>query len=112
MEDLRPKIKLMADYDCWPLWGLSAVGNIDPDTLPLSETTKEALAKWAQGYNKTLNRADPIKSGFETPEEASAFNLEGWRLWECLQSELSEFKVLYFDNDLGRLFDARPVKTS
>ncbi|ROT97598.1 hypothetical protein EB810_06020 [Altererythrobacter sp. FM1] len=109
---MRPKIKLMADYDCWPLWGLSAVGNIDPDTLSLSEATKEALAKWAQDYNETLNRADPIQSGFKNSEEALAFNIEGWRLWKCLQSELPEFKVLYFDNNLGRVFYERPVEIS
>lgn len=111
MEDLRPKIKLMADYDCWPLWGLSEVGNIDPCTLSLSTTTQEALAKWAQDYNNTLNRADPIQSAFATPEDALAFNKEGWRLWECLQRELPELKVLYFDNHLGRLFDERPTET-
>ncbi len=112
MENLRPKIKLMADYDCWPIWGVSEVGNIDPNTLPLSVVTQKALAKWARTYDGTLNRADPIQSGFETSEEAIAFNMEGWRLWECLQRELPNFKVVYFDNELGRVFDERPAGIS
>ncbi|MHC5729637.1 MAG: hypothetical protein ACYTXY_37035 [Nostoc sp.] len=33
------KIKLMADYGCYPLWWVSSdkIGNIDPETLPLSQ---------------------------------------------------------------------------
>ncbi len=35
------RIKLMADYDCYPLWLDSddEVGNIDPDVLPISDST-------------------------------------------------------------------------
>lgn len=102
----------MADYDCWPLWGISKVGNIDPETLPLSVVTRQALGGWAQDYDGTLNRSDPIQSGFKTPAEALAFNTEGWRLWDCLRRELMDFKVVYFDNELGRVLDERPSDIS
>lgn len=95
----------MADYDCWPLWNLSDVTNVDPNTLPLSEDTREALCKWAQVYDRTLNQSDPIQSGFETSEKAIAFNQEGWRLWNCVRRELESFKIVYFDNELGKVFE-------
>ncbi|MEH2291751.1 MAG: hypothetical protein V7K31_01120 [Nostoc sp.] len=42
------KIKLMADYGCYPLWWVSPekVGNIDPETLPLIPETIKRLNKW------------------------------------------------------------------
>ncbi len=112
MKNLRPKIKLMADYGCWPLWGGGEVGNLNPELLPLSAATQEALGKWAQAYDLTLNRSDPIRSGFETLEAASEFNVEGWRLWDCLRKELTDFKVVYFDNELGEVFEERPSEVS
>lgn len=112
MEDARPKIKLMADYDCWPLWKLAEVENIDPKTLPLSAATQQALVSWAKRYDGTLNRGDPLQSGFETLEAATAFNAEGWRLWDCLRQELPDFKLVYFDNDLGKVFEERPSQLS
>ncbi len=108
MEDLRPTIKLMADYDCWPLWKLSEMENIDPKTLPLLATIQQSLDSWAQSYDSTLNRDDPLQSVFETPEAANAFNAEGWRLWACLRQELPNCRVVYFDNQLGKVFEERP----
>ncbi|BDI18607.1 hypothetical protein ANSO36C_44090 [Nostoc cf. commune SO-36] len=39
------KIKLMPDYGCYPLWWVSSdkIGNIDPETLPLSQKTIKRL---------------------------------------------------------------------
>ncbi|MDD7912017.1 hypothetical protein PUV47_18960 [Pseudovibrio exalbescens] len=98
----------MADYDCWPLWGVSNIGNIDPATLPLSSVLEKDLLNWARQYDATLNRSDPVQSGFRTREEAQAFNEEGWALWERLRVELEDIKVVYFDNELGRVFEERP----
>lgn len=109
MKDMRPKIKLMADYDCWPLWNVSEVGNVDPETLPLSAVTRQDLANWAQRYDSILNRDNPLESGFETAEAAAAFNEEGWRLWGCLRQELPDFRFVYFDNDQGKVFEERPT---
>jgi len=41
-------IKLMADYQCFPLWEASPgkVGNVDPNTLPISEGLK---LNWKNG---------------------------------------------------------------
>jgi hypothetical protein len=89
-------IKLMADYQCYPLWEASPgqVGNIDPDTLPLSCDLKTVLLQWAHAYDLTLNHDDPVLSGFRTHEDEIVFKKRGIELGERLRSELgSEFDV-------------------
>ena len=83
-------IKLMADYDCFPLWEASpgVVGNIDPASLPISKALKADLMTWAESYNETLNRDDPAKSGFNIKEAEDQFKLQGKALSERLQAEL------------------------
>ena len=81
-------MRLMADYECWRLWDAEDVGNIDPEKLPLSEPLKRALAAWSAAYDATLNRDDPVASGFPSPAAKAAFEAEGERLLECLRAEL------------------------
>lgn len=107
MSDLRPTIKLMADYDSWPLWNVTEIVNLDPETLPLSAATHLALANWERCFNSTLNRADPLKSGFETPEAAESFNAEGRPLWGLLRQELPGNEVVYFGQDARKVPDER-----
>jgi hypothetical protein len=85
-------IKLMPDYGCFPLWEASseAIGNIDPDTLPLSAPLKSALADWAAQYDATLNSDDPLRSGFSLETEEVAFEQSGHNLLAMLQNELGE----------------------
>jgi hypothetical protein len=109
MEDMRPRIKLMADYECWPLWGGAEFGNLDPNSLPLSDTTVQSLLRWSGKYDATLDRANPIASGFLSDADAATFNEEGWLLWDCLRKELPDFRVVYFDNELNQVVDARPT---
>ena len=42
----------MADYECYPLWWVNSdkAGDIDPETLPLSQETITRLEKWADIY--------------------------------------------------------------
>ena len=44
---MKEKIKLMADYGCYPLWWVNSqkIGDIDPETLPLSQQTINRLEK-------------------------------------------------------------------
>jgi hypothetical protein len=83
-------LKLMADYDCWPLWEASpgATGNVDPSDLPISESLKDRLARWAADFDATLDRDNPSQSGFSTPEEEAAFVARGLTLGTELQAEL------------------------
>jgi hypothetical protein len=90
------KIKVMADYQCHPLWDLSPgmYGDVDPNSLPTSTELRQQLADWARAFDETLDMADPANSGFANAEEEAAFKAEGIRLAERLQHELgSEFIV-------------------
>ncbi len=83
-------LKLMADYDCFPLWEASPcrVGNVDPASLPISEALAMQLTVWAQTYDNTLCRNDPIRSGFGDKRAEERFALEGRQLGERLRIEL------------------------
>ena len=111
---MAKRIKLMADYDCFPLWAESGdlSPNIDPRTLSLSATTVAALLGWADRYDATLNRDDPKESGFSTPSEAQDFERQGLQLWSTLQHELgAEFQVSFFSVQQRRLLPWPPAVT-
>lgn len=89
-------IKLMPDYQCFPLWEASPrqVGNIDPDTLLISDDLKVQLLNWARAYDTTLNMDDPTCSGFLSDDEEAEFKRTGNELGERLRAELgSDFTV-------------------
>lgn len=89
-------VKLMPDYQCFPLWDMTpgAYGDLDPKNLPISETLQAQLMNWARAYDETLNLDDPMKSGFKTVVAKDAFEAEGMRLADRLRKELgAEFEV-------------------
>jgi len=103
---MAEKIKLMADYECYPLWWASSgkAGDIDPETMPLSEETVSRLEKWADIYDAKLNWEDPNSSGFPTLEAKAAFEQEGISLWKQLQKELApNYEVIYFSEQLRQV---------
>ena len=91
-------LKLMADYDCSPLWEQTETGmdNIDPENLPISQGLRDALNAWAHRYNNTLDRNDPCRSGFPIPEAEAAFNADGQALLDRLKEELGQEYTLTF----------------
>ena len=89
-------IKLMADYQCHPLWNMSPgeYGDVSPDDLPISQNLKDRLTAWARAFDATLNMDYPPDSGFESEEAEAEFKREGYRLAEQLRDELGpEFIV-------------------
>lgn len=90
-------LKLMADYQCFPLWEASpgVVGNINPSDLPITELLQSRLMAWAEEFDKTLDMDDPAKSGFRTPQAQENFIKSGVELGQQLQDELGpEYSVL------------------
>jgi hypothetical protein len=83
-------IKLMADYQCHPLWCVSTeeVGEVDPEQLPLSNELRIRLAQWARTYDETLDLDSPQDSGFKSEALEAEFQAEGHRLAACLRTEL------------------------
>ena len=96
---MQETIKLMTDYECFPLWksGEEGTANLDPENLPLSVETKKRLASWAEWYDSTLNPDDPVSSGFADKEDEQAFEEEGRSLCKILRKELNgAYTVIYF----------------
>ena len=84
----RPRaIKLMADYECFPLWEVEAIGNIDPTDLPIDDGLRADLLAWARRFDDGLNWADPARS-VVSPEEQAAFEAEGLSLADRLRDAL------------------------
>ncbi len=94
-------IKVMADYYSFPLWNnsLGEVGNIDPESLPLSEELKDRLNNWSDKYDSILNNKDPASSDFETKEDELNFIQEGRELAKCLQKELGDAYEITYHSD-------------
>lgn len=97
-------IKVMTDYQCFPIWhyGSDNVGDIDPTTLPISKELAASFLKWASTYDATLNRQDPIKSGFPTESAETEFIEKGLELAQRLKSELKSTEVYYCHEGMGR----------
>lgn len=93
----RPAIKLMADYQCWPLWhhGGTQVGNIDPRRLELSRALVADLQRWSEVYESHLNPGDPASISW-TKEEEAEFEGIGRKLCLRLAAEVrGRFEVVY-----------------
>ncbi len=100
------KIKLMAEYGGTVIWGVDAndIGPINPNSLPLKDELRAAIANWAETYDETLSEDSPADSGFASPSEQDAFEQEGIRLWKELQAALGNgWKVVYY-SDRDRKF--------
>jgi len=103
-------IKLMADYQCFPIWHSGGeVGNIDPKELAVTGELRAALYAWAERFDRTLNPDNPAQSGFANSADEDSFDREGRRLWGLLQEQLSEYRVLYFSQKDGTLYAPEPL---
>jgi hypothetical protein len=94
------RIKVMADYDCWPLWHDSPpngdIGNIDPLTLPIAAALQTRLLEWAAAYDALLNRDDPAATLAPRP----SFDTEGRQLTRDLQLALGEtIRIRYWKDE-------------
>jgi len=97
-------IKVMTDYQCFPIWhyGSDNVGDIDPATLPISKELVASLLEWASIYDATLNSEDPINSGFLDESAQTDFIEKGLELAQKLKSELKSTEVYYYHEGMGR----------
>ncbi|WJK41075.1 hypothetical protein O7608_01030 [Solwaraspora sp. WMMA2056] len=94
----------MADYDCFPLWLLNRGGtdNVDPRELRLSPQLRSALLAWADAYDATLDRQDPVASGFPDAAAEESFHAHGVELAHQVAAELgARYQVTYIDGRTG-----------
>ena len=105
-----PVVRVVADYEAFPLWQRDARGttNVDPVELPISADLTRELLEWADEYDGTLDRGDPLASGFSDPQAEAAFHARGAELAARLAAELPMgFSVEYFDGRDGRVHPVR-----
>ena len=89
-------IKLMADYQCYPIWNTSPgeYGDMSPRDLPISKELQDRILNWAAVYDGTLDPEYPPNSGFMSAELEGDFKQEGERLVAMLRDELGpDFSV-------------------
>ena len=95
-------VKVMADYDCHPLW-LSHNGfesNVSAAELGLSSELTRDLNEWAQAFDSALNRDDPATSLWSDEEHGAHMRL-GRPLAERLARERPDLVVHVLDPDRG-----------
>jgi hypothetical protein len=85
-------IRLMADYECYPLWDQH--GNVDPFDLTITLELANALLAWAEEYTETLDRSNPPASGFVDIRAAERWLRKGARLAAQLRDQ--GYPVEYF----------------
>lgn len=106
--EMQKSIKLMNDYDCFPLWWnedeSGNIGEIDSDTLPISEKTLKKILDWQKKYDNQLDIEDPTNSNWLSGKELDLFEEQGKQLWKILIDELgNNYKVAFFSQKENRL---------
>ncbi len=95
-------IKVMADYDCHPLWALDPgiVGNYAPDLLGLSETLTRDLNEWADAFNSFLDRDNPADTQI-SPSDLATHEAHGRQLAIRLARERPDLEIYAYQTDTG-----------
>lgn len=85
------KIKLMPEYECYPIWieNEGIFDNIDPEELPISLELANRITEWSDKYESTYNKEDPRESGFLNNVDKNNFIKEGEELKKLLIRELN-----------------------
>ena len=99
---LSRSIKVMADYDCHPLWALDpgVVGNFAPEDLGLSEELSRDLNEWAAAFNSFLDRDNPVES-LASPQQQSAHEAQGRQLAIRLARERTDLEIYAYESSTG-----------
>ena len=100
------KFKLMADYECWPVWETTGgeFCNLDPQLLGLSDALVNRIEAWADLYDATLQSDDPAASDFTNETDRLSFEHEGLTIWWAMQLALPDAEISYFSELFQRLY--------
>lgn len=117
---MSKRIRLSADYQCWPLWwdGQEEAGEISPDQLLLNPETVNRIEKWADWFDSWMDFENAPDGKDPDDEEFESFEWEGIEIWKSLRKELApDYEVAYNSKKLGillthpdQLFDERYVE--
>jgi hypothetical protein len=105
---LSRRIKVMTDYDTYPLWAMDEglVGDFAPGALGVSLELENDLWSWAGEFDMSLNRDDPADSHWSEARHRQHIE-EGLSLARRIKSELPEREVyaLNTEGDLIEIMD-------
>jgi hypothetical protein len=96
------RIKVMADYECHPLWALDEdlYGDFPPEALELSPELTRDLNAWAEAFTASFDRDDPIISKW-SDEEAAAHAAMARPLAIRLARERPDRTIFVLEGDIG-----------
>lgn len=100
MAEERVRVRVMAEYESYPLWqeGRNGVTNISPESLGLPVELAAQLEAWARDFDSTLDLGDPARSGFTDPSLERVFYARGLVLAKGVAAALGEeAEVVFYD---------------
>ncbi|GAA5527200.1 hypothetical protein [Herpetosiphon gulosus] len=92
------KLRLAAEYACFPLWWDDGAqfGDLDPRELPISSQLQQALMDWSEQFDAIYNLDDPATSSFRNLAAERLFAEQGLILAQQLQTELGcDYHICY-----------------
>lgn len=92
------RLKLLAEYDCWPVWDISGddTKDINPRLLNISSELVDLLNEWASDFETTFDDEYPPDSGFSSEEKEKEFLRKGDIIFQLLKEQLSgDTEVIY-----------------
>ncbi len=105
------KLKLMSEVQCWAIWNMDDVGNIDPSDLPLSKALVDDLNEWSDRYDTIYKLHEPnfhVDISFASKEEEDRFYNDGWSLLARLKLEMPSVEWWYKDDRYDGFLSEKP----
>jgi hypothetical protein len=88
-------LKVMTDYQCWPLWISPTLENPNPRDV-VSAPLADRLLAWAAKLDATYDAEVGQDSGFKTEAEEAAHDAEGRELARLVAAEVGDrYKVTF-----------------
>lgn len=92
------KLRLAAEYACFPLWWDDGFqfGDLDPSELSISSQLQQALLDWSEQFDAIYNLDDPAAASFGSLATERLFAEQGLVLAQQIQTELgSDYHICY-----------------
>lgn len=92
------KLRLAAEYACFPLWWDDGFqfGDLDPFELPISPQLQQALIDWSEQFDAIYTLDDPASASFVSLAAEQLFAEQGLVLAKQLQAELGcDYHICY-----------------
>lgn len=98
MADAKIRLRVLAEYECWPLWQevRNGVRNLAPEDLGLPESLASGFHAWARKYEETFDPTYPMNSGFADVASENEFYAQGLELAREMAAMIGDDAEVYF----------------